>query len=74
MPLNSCPADKRMPQLSYAAAQVKAESCVAAGQEQRLCTRCNRWRWPDEEALCAIAETISHAEFCQRSLPWLQAQ
>ena len=74
MPLEGCPADKKMPQLSYAAAHAKAERCSAAGEEQRLCTLCNRWRWPDEMSLCSIAETISHVEYCQRSLPGWRPQ
>ena len=68
MPLDACPAEKKMPQLSRDDANRKAEHCGAAGEKQRLCTLCNCWRWADEAALCMIAETISHEEYCKRSL------
>jgi hypothetical protein len=70
MTLDACPAAGQMPRRSEAAAMADAEARLAAGEEQRLCSLCSRWRWPDEVALCPVAETISRAEYARRNPLW----
>jgi len=70
IPLDACPAAGKIPLLRCPAASADTETRTAAGQEQRLCSLCSRWRWPDEEALCPVAETISREEYTRRYPLW----
>jgi hypothetical protein len=65
VPLASCcPVEDQMPMnaLSYIAWHNEAERRSKTGLRQRFCRTCERWRWPDEVAICSEANTISAKE------------
>jgi hypothetical protein len=63
-----CPAEAGMPGhgLGYLAWHADADRRSKAGQRQKYCTRCRRWRWPDGYAACRLAQPIDAGQYRKR--------
>lgn len=54
-----CPVAARF-HLPYLAYHEDAEKRHKRGQKQRLCSTCERWRWPDHSKACS--DFVPHAD------------